>query len=113
MKNDPNGPNGEATLSVQGGEPFPTRHARVITITSGKGGVGKTSVCANLGIALAQAGHSVCIFDADMGLANINILIGRQPQYTLEHLITGEKRLDELSEKRQEFGRSAEEKERK
>lgn len=50
----------------------PGRHAHVIAVTSGKGGVGKTHISTNLGIALARRGHSVCVFDADTGLANIN-----------------------------------------
>ncbi len=77
--------------------PLPdARPTRVIAISSGKGGVGKTSVTTNLGIALAQLGAKVCILDADTGLANINILLNLNPEYTIEHLLNGEKSIDEI-----------------
>jgi MinD-like ATPase involved in chromosome partitioning or flagellar assembly len=69
---------------------------RVIAITSGKGGVGKSSIAVNLGISLAKKGSKVCLFDADTGLANINILLGMRPQYTLEHVLFGAKAIDEI-----------------
>lgn len=69
---------------------------RVITFTSGKGGVGKTSVSVNLAIALARSGSKVCLFDADMGLANVNIMLGITPAYTLEHLFTQEKTIQDI-----------------
>ena len=50
--------------------------ARVIMITSGKGGVGKTTVCANLGIALASLGKKVCMIDMDLGLKNLDVMMG-------------------------------------
>ncbi len=59
--------------------------AQVIAIASGKGGVGKSTLATNLGLALAEAGHKVCLFDADTNLANINILLGITPLHTLEH----------------------------
>lgn len=70
--------------------------ARVIAVTSGKGGVGKTQIAANLAIALARRGAKVCVFDADAGLANINILLGLSAEHTLEHLLRGEKTVDEI-----------------
>lgn len=70
--------------------------ASVIAITSGKGGVGKTNVATNLGLALAARGARVCVFDADTGLANINILLGIRPQYTLEQVLDGDKTLEEI-----------------
>jgi flagellar biosynthesis protein FlhG len=76
----------------------PREHtSRIIAITSGKGGVGKTNVTTNLGIALAMRGDKVCIFDADTSLANINILLGLTPRYTLEHFLDGEKTLEEIA----------------
>ncbi|MEJ2344623.1 MAG: MinD/ParA family protein [Gammaproteobacteria bacterium] len=76
----------------------PREHtSRIIAITSGKGGVGKTNVTTNLGIALAMRGDKVCIFDADTSLANINILLGLTPTYTLEHFLNGEKTLEEIA----------------
>lgn len=72
------------------------RRARVIAVTSGKGGVGKTNITTNLAIGLAQQGQRVCVFDADTGLANINILLGLTPRYTLEQLFDGSQEIDEL-----------------
>lgn len=61
--------------------------ARVITVTSGKGGVGKTSITVNLAIAMARVGKRVIIFDADLGLANVDVLLGVTPRLTLyDHL---------------------------
>ena len=82
-------PSGPTTVSL-------TRPTRVIAISSGKGGVGKTSVSTNLGIALAKLGAKVCILDADTGLANINILLNLRPEFTIEHLLNGEKSIDEI-----------------
>ncbi|MGW8322952.1 MAG: MinD/ParA family protein [Thermodesulfobacteriota bacterium] len=70
--------------------------ARVLAVTSGKGGVGKTNICANLAIALTRFGRRVCVFDADIGLANINIITGRRPLFTLEHFLSGEKALEDI-----------------
>lgn len=71
-------------------------HLQVIAVTSGKGGVGKTNVVANLAVALSQAGKRVLVFDADLGLGNVDVLLGLVPKYTLEHVFTGEKRLSEI-----------------
>ena len=71
--------------------------ACAIAITSGKGGVGKTNITTNLGIALAQIGQRVCIVDADTSLANINILLDLAPEYTLEHFLEGDKSLDDIT----------------
>lgn len=75
----------------------PERSSRIIAVTSGKGGVGKTNVTTNLGIALAMLGAKVCVFDADTSLANINILLGIAPSFTLENFLNGEKSLDEIA----------------
>lgn len=73
-----------------------TQYPKVIAITSGKGGVGKTNVTSNLAIALAKQGNRVCIFDADTSLANINVVMGLTVEYTIEHLLTGERTVDEI-----------------
>jgi flagellar biosynthesis protein FlhG len=64
--------------------------SRVVCITSGKGGVGKTNLAANLGILLSQRGNRVILLDADLGLANLDMVMGISPRLTLEHLIRGE-----------------------
>lgn len=69
---------------------------RVIAITSGKGGAGKTNLSVNLGISLAQTGQRVAILDADMGLANVDILLGVYPKFNLSHVLSGEKTLPEI-----------------
>jgi flagellar biosynthesis protein FlhG len=66
---------------------------RVITVTSGKGGVGKTSTTINLAITLAQMGQRVFIIDADLGTANVDVLLNLQPKYNLTHIINKEKEL--------------------
>lgn len=70
--------------------------SRVMAIASGKGGVGKTNVVAGLAMALAQQGQRVVVLDADFGLANLDILLGLSPQWTLEHVLRGEKLLEEI-----------------
>ncbi|MEW6535827.1 MAG: MinD/ParA family protein [Candidatus Auribacterota bacterium] len=76
-----------------------TRHAkkvRTIAVSSGKGGVGKTSICVNLAFTLASMRKRVLIFDADMGLANIDVLLGIHPAFNLSHVIQGSKSLHEI-----------------
>lgn len=70
--------------------------ARVITITSGKGGVGKTSLAVNLGIQLQNMGNRVIILDADFGLANIEVMLGIRPKYNLADLIFKGKSLQDI-----------------
>ncbi len=70
--------------------------AKVLTIASGKGGVGKTSISLNLALALARAGYRVCLFDADLGLANVNILTGLYPDHGLAEVIEGEKTMADI-----------------
>ena len=69
---------------------------RVIAVTSGKGGVGKTNLSVNIGVALAKIGRKVAILDADMGLANVDILLGISPQFNLSHVLNGEKTLKDI-----------------
>lgn len=70
--------------------------AKVLTIASGKGGVGKTSISLNLSLALAKAGYRVCLFDADLGMANVNILTGLYPEQGLAEAIAGERSLTDI-----------------
>jgi flagellar biosynthesis protein FlhG len=83
-----------ARPSLAGGEgrKFP----QVISVTSGKGGVGKTAVAANVAIVLARLGKKVLIIDADLGLANIDVVFNLAPQYNLNHFFAGEKSLQEI-----------------
>ena len=69
---------------------------RVIAVTSGKGGVGKTNVSVNLSVALAQRGKRVMLLDADLGMANVDVLLGLHPHYNLSHVINGQRSLDEI-----------------
>jgi flagellar biosynthesis protein FlhG len=69
---------------------------RVFSITSGKGGVGKTNLVANLALAFRNLGKRVLIFDGDLGLANIDIVFGVHPQYNINHVVSGEKELSEV-----------------
>jgi flagellar biosynthesis protein FlhG len=70
--------------------------ARVMAITSGKGGVGKTNVVAGLAMSLAREGQRVLVLDADFGLANLDILLGLTPTHTLEHVLRGEMVLEDI-----------------
>lgn len=72
------------------------RPVRTITVTSGKGGVGKTNMVANLAIALSKMGKDVMILDADLGLSNIDVLLDLAPKYNIQHVINGEKTLKEV-----------------
>jgi flagellar biosynthesis protein FlhG len=67
-----------------------SRPVRVVGVSSGKGGVGKTNVCVNLGMALAALGQRVTLLDADLGLANVDVLLGLKPTRTLEQVLAGE-----------------------
>ena len=69
---------------------------RVIAITSGKGGVGKTNIVLNLCLALSKLKRRVLLLDADMGLANVDVLLGLTPKYTLEHVMTGRKEIADV-----------------
>ena len=71
--------------SVKGARPI-----HVVSVTSGKGGVGKTNIVVNVGIAMSKAGLKVMIFDADLGLANVDVLLGLTPRFNIRHVISGE-----------------------
>jgi len=70
---------------------------RVIAVTSGKGGVGKTNLVTNLAISLANSGKKVALLDADLGTANIDVLLGIVPKYSLYEVLRGEKTLDQVA----------------
>ncbi len=70
-------------------------NTRVIAITSGKGGVGKTNISANFAYLLSKMGKRTLLLDADAGLANIDVILGITPKYNLHHVLSGEKNLSE------------------
>lgn len=69
---------------------------RIVVVTSGKGGVGKTNFALNLAISLADAGKKAILLDADMGMANVDIILGLVPKYNLFHVVRQEKELKEI-----------------
>jgi len=69
---------------------------RVISITSGKGGVGKTATAINLAAALVKTGKKVLLFDADLGLGKIDAILGLAPEYNIGHVLRGKKTMDEI-----------------
>ncbi len=78
-------------------EPGPeTGHARVIAVTSGKGGVGKTTLSINLSLALQGMGYRVCLIDVDLGTANVEFLLNLKAHYNIAHLLNGEKTMEEI-----------------
>lgn len=70
--------------------------SRVITVSSGKGGVGKTNFSVNIAIQMAKMGNRVLVIDADFGLANISVLLGVVPEYNFYHLLKGQKTISEI-----------------
>ena len=76
-------------------DPAPAQRARVLAVTSGKGGVGKTFLAANLAAALAQRGERVLVLDADLGLANLDVVLNLVPKITLHDVFTGRAALDD------------------
>jgi flagellar biosynthesis protein FlhG len=71
------------------------RRARVTAVTSGKGGVGKTFLSANIAAAMVRAGERVLVLDADLGLANLDVMLSLYPKVTLHDVITGQRSLEE------------------
>ncbi len=69
---------------------------RVIAVSSGKGGVGKTTVSINMALAMAEKGKRVMLMDADLGLANVDVMLGLRPKLNLSHVLRGECDLDEI-----------------
>ena len=88
-----------AGTAVTGGSGTASKAAgktRIITITSGKGGVGKTNVSVNMALAYARMGKKVVVMDADLGLANVNIMLNMVPKYTLYDMIRKRKTMKEI-----------------
>jgi flagellar biosynthesis protein FlhG len=78
------------------GEEQKRRQPRIITISSGKGGVGKTCIAINLAIAFAEERKRVVVMDADLGLANVNVVLGIIPKFNLYHVIKKQKRIRDI-----------------
>lgn len=81
---------------VRGGAVQGVRPVKVIAVTGGKGGVGKTSVAVSLATALAAGGQRVMLLDGDLGLANVDVFLGLTPRYTMAQVLSGERRLEEV-----------------
>ena len=73
----------------------PLRPVQVLAVSSGKGGVGKTSVSVNLAMAMSIAGKKVVLLDGDLGLANVDVMLGLQPSYNMANVLAGECTLDD------------------
>jgi len=72
------------------------RKTRIITVTSGKGGVGKTNLSVNMALSFARMGKKVVVMDADLGLANVNVMLNMIPKYNLYHVIKKQKTIHEI-----------------
>lgn len=75
---------------------FNPRPVNVIAVTSGKGGVGKSNISVNLAVGMSQAGHDVMLLDADLGLANVDVLLNLNPRHNLQHVLNGGCTLEEV-----------------
>lgn len=74
----------------------PQARSRVVVITSGKGGVGKTNLTVNLALVLARRGRKVLLFDADLGMANVDVILNISPAFTIADVISGRKQISEI-----------------
>jgi flagellar biosynthesis protein FlhG len=89
-KNAPGGKTVERPIEKTG------EKSRIITVTSGKGGVGKTNLSVNMALAFARLGKKVVVMDADLGLANVNVMLNMVPKYNLYHVIKKQKSIREI-----------------
>lgn len=89
-------PSPESSTSAAPAPAGRNRPVRVICVTSGKGGVGKTNITVNLALALSLQNQNVMLLDADLGLANVDVILGLHPQYNLSHVISQERTLEEI-----------------
>jgi len=94
--NAPGGAAAKMRGGPRGSSPEGRHETRIIAISSGKGGVGKTNIAVNLALAYAQMGKKVIVMDADLGLANVNVVLGVIPRYNLYHLMKKQKSLTEI-----------------
>ncbi|WP_028974892.1 MinD/ParA family protein [Spirochaeta cellobiosiphila] len=78
------------------GDNYKSNKTRIIAVASGKGGVGKTNLAINLALAYSQLGKKVVVLDADLGLANVNVVLGIIPKFNLYHMIKQKKRMSEI-----------------
>jgi flagellar biosynthesis protein FlhG len=93
QKRKPGNPAGKGTGEKQGRE---GKKTRIVTITSGKGGVGKTNISVNMALAYARMGKKVVVMDADLGLANVNVILNLIPKFNLYHVIRKQKTMREV-----------------
>ena len=84
-------------MSLRNRQKKRNKDVRVIAITSGKGGVGKTNIAVNFAYIFSKMGERVLLLDADTGLANIDVILGITPKYSLFHVLHGEKTLSEVT----------------
>ena len=86
----------DSTSNSKSGAEKNSDSARIYTVTRGKGGVGKSNFTANLALALQEKGKNVVLFDADLGMANLDVILGLTPNYNLNHVISGKKTLSDI-----------------